>query len=185
MATQEKLLTADDLLALPDEGKKRELVRGVIVEMAPPNAEHGSLALRLGRFIGALVDEKKLGLATVETGYVLSKEPTTVRAPDIAFISSARLENVDLRGYIPIAPDLAVEVVSPGDTASEVVTKVAEYIQAGTRLVWVVYPDVKKVYVYQTAEAAKIVDINGVLDGADVLPGFSLAVQALFEGLQV
>jgi Uma2 family endonuclease len=185
MVVQEKSITLEELKALPNDGIKREVVNGVLIEMSPPNAIHGLLAIALGYFLFQYNQKNKLGKVTAETGYVLSKVPLIVRSPYVAFISQARLEKPDLNDYIPMCPDLAVEIVSPNDTATEVKDKIALYFQAGTRLIWVVYPNGKEIHVYDGNRAnLSIVDINGILDGGTVLPGFSLSMRDLFEDLE-
>ncbi len=183
MALQEKLLTAEEFAAMPDDGKRHELVKGVFIEVSRPKLLHGRVQVRFASFIGRFVDEHDLGLTTTETGYVLARNPDTVRGPDVAFVSKGRLEHPDPNEYIPIAPDLAVEIVSPNDTASEIGEKLEEYLQAGTRMVWVVYPARKTVHVYHGDNKAYIIDINGILDGGDALPGFKLPLRDVFQGL--
>jgi Uma2 family endonuclease len=183
MAVQEKLLTAEEFMMLPDNGNKLELDKGVVVEVSPPNFIHGLLSLRFGRFVSIFVDEKHLGWVTVETGFILSKNPDVVRAPDVAFISKDRLAKPDLKTFIPMAPDLAVEVVSPNDTASEINTKVQKYLQAGTQLVIVVYPDSQNIYTYQSDGQVRLLNIDDTLEGGNVLPGFTLSLRELFRDL--
>ncbi len=185
---QEKLYTAEDLWELshrPDnEGKRFELSEGVLIEMAPAGLKHSGFALQLGRLIGDFVDEHQLGLVTAaETGFILftdERGKDTVRAPDVGFISAARLPKELPDGYAPFAPDLAVEVVSPGDSADEIEKKVNEYLKYGTQMVWVFYPKTRSVLA-QTPNSIQRLDINGTLDGGDVLPGFRLAVRAVFS----
>ncbi len=184
MAVQEKLYTADDLWEMSRDGKRRELVKGVIVEMSPTGDVHSVVAAQLVRLIGNYVDAHDLGeVAGTDGGFLLATNPDIVRAPDVAFISKDRLVPMTGR-YYTIAPDLAVEVMSPGDTASEIRDKVIEYFQAGTRLVWVVYPRSQVVDVYAAADRVTILNIEGVLSGGDVLPGFTLPVRDVFKKLR-
>ncbi len=187
MAVQEKLYTADDLWVMSGQvgdRKRLELVKGVIVEMSPTGDAHGILAMEIGRLIANYVVEHDLGDTTAaETGFVLFTNPDTVRAPDVAFISKAR--RTPLTGkYYRIAPDLVVEVVSPGDTAREIREKVADYLNAGTQLVWVVYPEVRLIDVYQPDHTIRTLNNDDVLDGGGVLPGFSVAVKSVFGRLE-
>src|SRR5258707_5255852 len=185
--SQEKLYTADDLWELSRDGKSRELVRGVIVDMAPTGVVHSILAMRIGYFLLAYENEHQLGYVTAaEAGYILSTDPTIVRAPDVGFVSKARLKPPIPKKFMPFAPDLAVEVVSPGDSASEIIEKVTEYLAAGTRVVWVVYPDTKTAHIYNAAnkDRIEIVQATGTLDGGDVLPGFKLPMQDIFRDLE-
>jgi Uma2 family endonuclease len=152
--------------------------------MSPASFKHGRDALKLGWFITGFVMEHKLGETTAaETGYILFKGPDgkdTVRAPDVGFISAARVPKDGLPdGYFPGAPDLAVEVISPGDEADEVQFKVTQYLKYGTRLIWLIYGKSQTVVAY-TPTGSKTFDIDSVLDGGDVLPGFKLAVRDIF-----
>jgi Uma2 family endonuclease len=183
MAVQEKLLTVEEFMALPDNGMKRELDRGVVIEVSPPNFGHGILAVNFAFFLKPFVNEKRLGWVTVETGFILSRNPDVVRAPDVAFLSRERLANPDFTAFIPMAPDLAVEVVSPNDTASEIETKVFKYLQAGTRLVLVLYPDTQRIHSFQPNGSIRVLNINDTLEGGEFLPGFTLPLRELFRDL--
>ncbi len=188
MAVQERFYTADDLWEMShrvDDQKRLELIRGVIVEMAPTDDVHGLLAAWLLYMIMGHVLAHDLGdVAAAETGYVLfAGPPQTVLAPDIGFVSKARRSQLTGK-YYPIAPDLAVEVVSPGDTARDVREKVELYLQYGTSLVWVVYPDSRLVDVFRPGQPAEKYGVDRELDGGNVLPGFRLPVKDLFARLQ-
>src|SRR2546423_1394071 len=183
MAIQEKLITAEEFAAIPDDGKRHELVRGVIVEMVRPKPLHGKIQIRFGHFLDEFVDAHDLGLVTAEAGFLVARNPDVVRGPDVAFISKKRLPNPDLAEFIPMAPDLAIEIVSPNDTVKEVHDKIEEYFRAGGLLVWVVYPESKRVHVYSSIENIQVVNIDGTLDGGDVLPGFILPLRDVFKGL--
>jgi len=183
MTVQEKLLTAEDLAAMPDDGKRHELVKGRLVEMSPPKLQHGILQTLVARFISAYADEHKLGLTFTEVGCILSRNPDNVRAPDVAFLAEGRLKSVDFGAYLPVAPDLVVEIVSPGDAASEIIDKINEYFEEDTRLMWLFYPQRRQVYVYKSPEDIQVVNIDGILDGGDVLPGFKLPLRDVFQGL--
>lgn len=188
MVIGERFYTAEDLWELshlPEyDGKHLELSEGMLIEMSPAGGKHGLVALRFGRYIGNHVEVNHLGETTAaETGYILYKNPDskdTVRAPDVGFISTARIpENGLPDGYIPFAPDLAVEVVSPNDDAEEIHQKVNEYLKAGTRLVLVAYPKSQTIVVH-TTEGSKTLEKDDLLDGGDVLPGFTLRVKTFF-----
>jgi Uma2 family endonuclease len=185
MTVQEKLYTADDLWAMPGEGKRYELVKGEIIEMAGTGGVHTVLEARMARLLGNFVDEHDLGYVTGASGaYRLSSDPDTVRIPDAAFIGKARMPSPLPEKFIPAAPDLAVEIVSPGDSALEIREKVLEYLQAGTRLVWVIYPEVQSADVFTAVNAWHVVDKNGALEGGEVLPGFSLPLQTVFQNVK-
>lgn len=185
MVTREKLITADELLEMPQFEKGYELMKGVIVEMAPSGTEHFILAGWLTYLLTAFVEQNDLGVVGgAEGGFILSADPDTVRAPDVGFIAKARLVTPTPKGFFPGPPDLAVEVVSPGDRAGDVHDKVIEYLEAGTRLVWVVYPSSKTVVVHTPDAETRILHIDGVLEGGDVLPGLALPVRDVFKKLQ-
>lgn len=170
--------------------KHFELIEGELYEMSPAGWLHGDIALKLGIFIGNYVLKHKLGRVTAaETGFILHQNlegKDTVAAPDVGFIDAARIPETLPEKYVPFAPDLAVEVVSPGDKTEKITAKVELYLRYGVRLVWVVYPSQKKIHVYRPAESAnkasvEFLNIDDTLNGENVLPGFQLAVRDLFE----
>ncbi|MEP6988560.1 MAG: Uma2 family endonuclease [Chloroflexota bacterium] len=188
MTVLEQVYTAEGLWAIshnPENYLRRfELSEGMLIEMSPASFKHGRDALKLGWFITGFVTEYKLGETTAaETGYILFKNldgKDTVRAPDVGFISAARIPKEGLpEGYFPGAPDFAVEVISPTDQADEVQLKVMQYLKYGTRLIWLVYRKSQTVVVH-TPTGSKTFDIDDILDGGDVLPGFKLAVRDIF-----
>ena len=187
MAVAEKLLTAQDLLAMPDDGSRYELVRGELRTMAPAGHEHGGVAVNITVPLGAYVKQKNLGrVYAAETGFVLSRDPDTVRAPDVAFVSKERLVDLNRKGYFPGAPDLAVEVVSPGDVYAEdyyiaVEEKVAEWLAAGSRLVWVVNPRQRTLKVHRSLTDITVLTEADVADGGETVPGWRLPVAEMFE----
>ena len=183
MAVQDRPYTAGDLWALQSSGKHFELISGVLVEVSPTGEIHTVLATWIAYLILVYVDAHDLGEVTGEIGgYLLA--PDTVLAPDVGFISKDRLTARTGQGYIPVAPDLAVEIMSPGDTANEINDKVLRYLQAGTQLCWVVYPVSKTVTVYKASHEGAIIGIDAFLDGGAVLPGFSLPVRDIFKKLR-
>jgi Uma2 family endonuclease len=119
-----------------------------------------------------------------DAGYILRRNPDTVRAPDASFVRKERLVDLDDEGYLPLAPDLAVEVVSPSNTVNEMSKKVHEYLEAGTSIVWVVEPLRRQVTVYTPGPVVLIYRDGDTLDGGDVLPGFTLSVTYIFDGPQ-
>jgi len=185
---EERLYTAGELWELSHQpenrGKRLELIEGAIYEMPPTGGEHGGITLDLGAVIRSHVKANDLGYTTAaETGYILYKNPNgrdTVVAPDVGFISKERLPDGLPKSYIPAPPDLAVEVVSPGDSADEIDQKVVLYLRSGTRLVWVWYPKTKTVIAH-TPTSVQRLDLDDTLDGGDVLPGFRLAVREIFS----
>jgi Uma2 family endonuclease len=182
MATTTKLMTAEELFALPDDGfHKHELVRGELVTMVPPGLGHGNTASAFVQALGPFVRERNLGRIFIESGVVLERRPDTVRGPDVSFISADRLPPPEQRAkFFEGAPDLAIEVVSPGDTATELLEKVHEYLAAGCRLVWVADPKTRTVTAYRPDGSAHVYRDADTLSGEDVLPGLSVPVRQLF-----
>jgi Uma2 family endonuclease len=185
MVVQEKLISVSEFWELvhdPDfADKSLELEQGVLVVMSRPGAEHGFTQGETYLHVRLFVGEHDLGYVTVESGYVLFQNPDgrdTVRGPDVAFVSKTRLPGGLPEGYIPFAPDLAVEVVSPNDVLYDLEKKVGEYLHAGTKLVWMISPHMKTVIAYRQ-DGVTAYDLNGTLDGGDVLPGFKLPVAAM------
>jgi Uma2 family endonuclease len=177
-------LTADDLLRLPTGmGQRYELVEGELKRMPPSGAAHGQVVSSMTAALFAHVRSQRAGAVFgAETGFVLSRAPDTVRAPDVAFVAASRIPAEGLPpGFFLGAPDLAVEVVSPGDTAAEVQAKTQGYFDAGTRQVWLIYPDTRQVAVFRSARESHIFSAGDTLDGGELLPGFALPVAELFD----
>ncbi|MGC4033837.1 MAG: Uma2 family endonuclease [Tepidisphaeraceae bacterium] len=176
-------MTADELFALGDDFHG-ELRRGKVLTMSPAGSEHGDIALAIGSRIRVFVDDNNLGCAyAAETGFVLSRNPDTVRAPDVGFVTLARLQSQQNSSkFFDGAPDLAVEVLSPSNTHVEMMDKVADYLNAGTRLVWIINPTRKSVTVYDaTQQDPQVLRSTDTLQGGDLLPGFSLPISKLFR----
>lgn len=182
MSVRAKHMTADELLRIPDDGQRRELVDGELRTMTPAGHPHGRIAMRVGWLLTQHVEENDLGAVyAAETGFILSRDPDTVRAPDVAFVRRERVEEVgDTGGYWPGAPDLAVEVVSPNDAYAEVERKVAEWLNAGSRMVIVVDPSNRTVRVHRTPADVITPAGDGEIVGADVVPGWRLPIRTLF-----
>lgn len=182
MSTEKVLLTADDLLRISGAGKRYELVRGELIEMAPAGGRHGRVAIRIGSRLNIHVEQQDLGeVLAAETGFRLERNPDRVRAPDVAFVAKGRLPPGDLPvGFLDIVPDLVVEVVSPGDTASYIQAKVEDWLRAGVRLAWVLYPDTRSVAVYRSLDKVRVLTEADHLHGDPVLPRFSCSVTDLF-----
>ncbi|MBI5348463.1 MAG: Uma2 family endonuclease [Chloroflexi bacterium] len=181
---EQKLMTVEEALQLSTVNRRFELVRGVYIEMAPASVYHGVLANNISFLITQHVKKNRLGEVTAaETGFLLSRDPDTVRAADVGFISAARIPaaGVPQTGYWHLAPDLAVEVVSPNDDPDDIQEKLEEYLNAGTKMVWVIYPKRKSVAVYRTVHESKILRGEEKLLGEDVLLGFECKVREIFE----
>lgn len=181
ISEQKERLTAEDLLRLPEDGRRYELVRGELIEMTSPGGQHGRIASRLDRRLGQFVETNALGEVMVEAGFCLECSPDTVRGPDVSFLAADRVPPEGLpAGFIAGAPDLAVEIVSPNDTAAKVQAKAQDYLTHGTWLVWVVEPETRTVLVYRPDGSAQLLGADDSLEGEDVVPGFVLPVRELF-----
>lgn len=166
-------VTAEQLLGLELAGKRAELIRGVVVVREPPGYHHGEVVSELAYRLTHHVKAEGLGrVLAAETGFKLAADPDTVRAPDIAFIRAERLPAPPPVGYASLAPDLVVEVLSPSDRPGAVLAKVADWLDAGTRLVWVIDPGRRVARVYRADGSESVVGPGGLLDGEDVIPGF-------------
>jgi len=182
MVNATKLMTAEELLKMPHGNYRYELVKGELIERSFLGAKQGVISARIGVRLGNFVEKQKLGVVCSGSGFILARNPDMVRGADASFVSNARIsKQVQPKGYWELAPDLAVEVISPNDPASEVQSKVLEYLDAGTRLVWVIDPESKTISVYRSLSNVRVLTNKDTLDGADVLPGFSVAVKELFE----
>ncbi len=182
MATRAKLMTAKELLAMPDDGFRYELVRGELVKMAPAGRVHGKRGNRVNVSLSLYVYENNLGETYLaETGFHLETDPDHVLAPDGAFVSREREEATpEAGGFFPGPPDLAVEVVSPSDRLTEVAEKVAEWLAAGTRMVVVVNPRNCTVQAHTPEGVTEFTEAD-TLDGGDVVPGWRLPVADIFS----
>ena len=181
MTTKTKLVTAEELIQMPDDGYRYELVRGELIKMAPPGLVHGKLAGYFMRHIGNYVETHDLGVTFAETGFILESDPDTVRAPDASFISRERLDEVgETDGYWPGAPDLVIEVISPNDRYTVVEAKVAEWLDAGVRMVIVVNPRRRSVRVHRSPTEVDDLVEGDSIDGGDVVSGWSMPISGLF-----
>lgn len=177
------LMTAEDLLVLPDDGLRHELIDGELRTMSPASLEHGIVAATIGALLANFVKERGLGVVVgAETGFTLRRAPDTVRAPDAAFIRTDRVPPPGRRARFPeLTPDLVVEVVSPSDTAAEVAEKAVAWLDAGARLVWVLYPAQRLAAVHRPDRTVTLLRGDAVLEGDAVLPGFSVPLPEPFD----
>ena len=168
------LLTVEQLARLEIPNKRAELVRGVLVVREPAGYTHGRVAMNVAVKLGVHVERTQAGqLFAAETGFTLARQPDTVRAPDVAFVRRERLLDPATRGFPDLAPDLVVEVLSPDDRPGEVLAKVADWLSAGTRLVWVIDPERSDARVYRQDGSIAVLRESDALDGEGVLPGFT------------
>ena len=183
------LMTADQLLSYEARGMRTELARGQLLVREPAGYLHGSIAARVLSRIDAFLEADQasrqsrhpLGeVLAAETGFTLQRAPDTVRAPDVAFVAWDR-RPVSTTGFAELAPDLAVEVLSPGDRPGAVLAKVADWLTAGTTVVWVIDPDRRVVRVYRADGSESILDDRQAIDGESPLPGVTRPLAVLFH----
>jgi Uma2 family endonuclease len=176
--------TAADLLKLADSEFHFELVRGDLLMMSPASPVQGRYAARLAAALLIYVEEQDMGEVYVaEPGFRLQSSPDeTVRVPDVAFVRKERIPSADQQaGFWDLAPDLVVEIISPSETAADIQAKVADYLAAGTRLVWLVYPRTQTIVAYQQGGQIRQYSAGESLDGAEAVPGFTYEVERLFR----
>jgi Uma2 family endonuclease len=176
-----KLVSARELLRMGDIGRC-ELIYGELVMMSPAGAEHGVVAVRIGRFVSEFVEENKLGVTfAAETGFKLESDPDLVRAPDVSFVRKARLRRGVPKGFFPGAPDLAVEVLSPDDTRRAVGEKANSWLAHGATSVWIADPAKMTIQVRHTEGAPVLFSLNQTLTDEAILPGFAMALKKIFQ----
>ena len=187
MPAEKQYISVEEFLELAQrpeyEDRRLELVEGEIIEMSKPTIRHGVMTMRLSVKIANYVDENDLGWVTAaETGFIVGRSPagrSTVRGLDIAFISKAKMPDPLPSKLFELAPDLAVEVISPGNQTVDTHKKIRELLGAGTSLIWIVYDETRTVVVY-TAAGAIICEESDTLSGGDALPGFEVRVGDIF-----
>jgi len=184
MIVEHELMTAAELLRMPDDGFRYELVQGELHKMSPASHEHGRIAAKMLVRLGSYVEAQQLGeVYAAETGFELAHDPDTVRAPDLAFIGRERVAAAKTaQGYFPGAPDLAVEVISPDDRYTEVDAKVEDWLDAGCRMVIVINPRRRHrtVAVHRSTVDVTTLTLDDTLDGGDVVPGWRLPIREIF-----
>ena len=182
-ATMPRPVTAKEFAIMPhDDDMRRELVNGEVIELSPPpEYAHGRSQTRASFILESFAYPRGLGETTSDTGYLISRDPDTVRAPDVAFVSADRLPDGDLPGYLPFAPDIAVEIVSRSDTPSAARARAQMWLDAGSALVWMLFPESRSATVYRPNGDITALGEDDVLDAAPVLDGFSVRVSDLFR----
>ncbi|MDT7689780.1 MAG: hypothetical protein QOE46_2539 [Acidobacteriota bacterium] len=191
MSTTTRLITADELEEIPHRDEhgndcRLELIRGELKVMSPTKPIHGIVCARITTRLGSFVEEHDLGETFgAETGFIVERDPDSVLGIDAAFVSRARLAAVEnFEKFFPFAPDLAVEVLSPGNTVKEIDEKIALYFAAGSRAVWVFNPKLRTTAVYTSPLDVRVLSEQETLDGGEVLPGFELELSKLFANLK-
>jgi Uma2 family endonuclease len=181
MTRQRTLLTAAEfyLFCCRNDGRY-ELIEGEVVERSLPDDVHGEITANVGTAFNNYSRRRGVGRTRSETGYTLRTGPDTVRGPDVSFVLRPRVEGRG-SGFVPGAPDIAVEVVSPSNTAAEVARKVAEYLAAGSQRVWVVYPAGRRVVIHRADGSVISYSGDNVITDEELLPGFSLPLSEIFE----
>ena len=170
-------MTAEELGNLPDEPLRHELIKGELLTMPLPTAEHMRVAANLTIILGQYVKANRLGVIGVEGGYKLESDPDTVLGPDVSFVAQARI-SLSPEGYHSGPPDLVVEVISPGDRRGRIERKLSLWLQSGARSVWHVNPQRRTVEVISTGERRMLHETDELVD--DTVPGFRLAVSEIF-----
>ncbi len=177
--TQTDRMTAEQFAELDVEGPC-ELIEGAVHMVTPAAWESGRLGARVARALLNFVEPACLGeVGGADAGFILSRDPDTVRAPDAAFVRADRLAE-RIEGFFPGPPDLAVEVVSPSDRVHDVEAKAEAWLEAGTRMVWVVWPNTRTVSVHVPGQPVRTYREGEALCGADVIPGFECDVADVF-----
>lgn len=182
MSTITQLMTAEELFMMPHGDFRYDLVKGELRKMSPAGSEHGMIAARLTAALVQHVLENELGeVFGAETGFKLASNPDTVRGPDVSFVREERIPEMGItQKFWDGPPDLAVEVVSPGDSFDEVDEKIQDYLSAGTRAVWIISPKRKTVSIHRAGAETITLTENEMLDGQDIIPGFQYSVTKLF-----
>ena len=186
MKTPETKVWSDaEFMALPDDGNRYELVKGELINLGNSGALHGYIAIILSAALFALVTSRKLGVL-LDSSTAFTMKNGNKRSPDIAFFAKERLQGLEElpTGFLEGAPDLVVEILSPGNTVAEIEDKIAEYFANGTRLLWVISPGQHYVLVYRSGyEPQRLLTSGDFLEGEDVVPGFTFPVADLFQKL--
>ncbi len=182
MTTRLKLVTADELLRMPrEDGVRYELIRGVLVPKMPAGDRHGEAVTMTNYALTGYVIAADYGsVRSGEPGYRLERDPDTVRAPDVAWFAPGRLPG-GIQGYPDLAPDLAVEVKSPRNSSPEMAAKAAMWLSYGSQQAWVEDPERTTIAIFRPGEPPVALGEDDILDGGDLLPGFSTPVWRLFR----
>lgn len=173
--------TLEDLDRLPDDGHRYELLEGELIALPPPMPEHADVAHNIQEDLIPVVRKSRLGRVYIELGFKLFKDERTWLIPDVSFVRAQRRLTRRKGEYFEGAPDLAVEVVSPSESARDVQRKVEAYFAAGAKLVWVVYQDPPRIYVYHSPTQCEILGPGDTISAPELFPGWQCPVAKLFE----
>ncbi|MEO0987991.1 MAG: Uma2 family endonuclease [Cyanobacteria bacterium J06639_14] len=183
IAAERKVWSDAEFMALPKDGHRYEVVDGELIDMGNSGMEHGNLGAYLGGLIELYARPQRLGV-TCDSSKAFKLTSGNRRSPDVSFITRERLQGLGRgrlpTGYFEGAPDLAVEILSSGNTVEEIHTKIVEYFSNGTQLVWVIHPDEQYVLVYHEPSPDQFLKVGDSLDGENVVPGFSCPLADLF-----
>jgi len=182
MAVDVRLMTADELWKMPDDGRRVELVRGELVDMPPPAGQHGALVANLVGLLHAPIKGQGLGRVFAESGVIIERRPDTVRAPDVSVrLGGPTTARGQAAGYSDQLPTIVFEIVSPSDSAIAVQRKVQSYLRAGVPMVIVVWPDQEEVTVATSDQGWVVLTVDENLDLGRFVSGLSFGVSEIFE----
>ncbi len=181
MATAVGLLDRVSFGELPDNGLRQELSEGRLIEMPPPKWLHGRIAHRIQKLLAEAAGPASTGEPLIEIAYLLGRNPDTVRIPDVSFATKVQLDSTGDFDWVEGPPLLAVEIISPSDSASDLAEKVEQYIRAGCRNVWVVDPAAREVRVHAPGQPASTLRASQLLAAPELFPGWSLSVSRIFS----
>jgi Uma2 family endonuclease len=177
-----RLVTAEELARLPDDGYRYELVEGRLIRMSPVSFDHGRIVVRIGFLLSRHLEQQPVGVIGADIGFKLASNPDTVRGPDIAFIKNERVPSPGGRGFFKGAPDLVIEVLSPDDRPGETGAKIEGYLARGVSLVVVVDPDDRTATMFRPKVAKMtLTSETDVLDLSDVIAGFRCQLREIFQ----
>jgi Uma2 family endonuclease len=182
MTLDTRTITAEQLWQMPSDDMRHELVNGELRTMAPAGFDHGAVGIKIAARLLSFVESRRLGVVVgADTGFILRRNPDTVRAPDVSFVGADRIPaGARSVKFFDGPPDLAVEVISPSDTVDELDEKIADYLSAGCPMVWVVHPKTKSITIHRPSAQPVVLRETDHLDGQDVLPDFRCTVAEIF-----
>jgi Uma2 family endonuclease len=180
---QSRTVTAEELFEISSDGGRFELVEGTLCMMSPAGGRHGRIAVQLAYLLKSHVDQNRLGVVfAAETGFKIQSNPDTVLAPDVAYVTRDRFESIKNElEYLPLAPDLVAEVLSPNDRFSRVEAKAFAWLDAGTKLVLVVDPESENVHVYWSKKRIEVFNNREIIDCGVAVADWSLVVSDIFR----
>lgn len=180
-----RTIISDDLLDLPKDGFRYEIVRGELRKKMPSGILHALIAGRIAGLLSGFIRQRRLGeILTAEPGFKLSLTPETLRVPDVSFMRMDKfLQIKNLDKFYSGAPNLAVEVISPSETFQDVQEKIEDYLASGVEMIWIVRPKQTTITVYRPQHELTVLRIGDSLDGADVIPGFTCSVEDILGDL--